>query len=329
MSERKRSSENKVRKKNFVLVLNNPTTDEIDRLNLLVDSGLFRYFCGGHEIGESGTPHIQCCGCTFNPISIRALRKRIEEAMSLDCRFHIEVAKCPLPKNIQYCFKGEQPHEEWLDENEEGPNYGKNANTFEFGERPRGQGKRSDLDEVVKAISEGQCEDEIALNFGTQYIKYYRGVRELITIKKSKPRNFKTVAYWCHGPTGSGKSRWAQSVPGSVYWKTGTNKWFDGYLNQDTCIIDDYRPSKELDFNMLLNLSDRYPLIVERKGGSQHFNSRRLIITAPRNIEDTFQHLEFLQGSLDQLKRRVIEIDFSKDDAPLTLKDYLLTNPEN
>lgn len=140
-----------------------------------------------------------------------------------------------------------------------------------------------------------------------------------MSVLTNVPRQEPTLGYWCHGPTGSGKSRWAYSIPGTIYAKNANNKWFDGYHHQDTVILDDYRPNKHLDFNLLLNLADRYPLTVERKGGTLHFNSKRLVITTPYSIDKTFEHLEWIQGSIDQLKRRFTEVDFTGE-TPMPLQ---------
>lgn len=299
------------RKTLFCLTLNNYTTAEYASAKDMVEAGIFSYFFGGKEIGENGTPHLQCCARTTQPISIVALRRRIADVTKSPCRWHIEVMKCPLPKNRQYCSKGNQSHEEWLEFNELGPNYGVGADTFEFGTKPKGRGHRSDLDDVAAAVRSGKTEHEISESYGASFIKYYGGIRELINVSRDQERTSMTQGYWCYGPTGSGKSRWAHSIPGAKYSKDPTNKWFDGYRSQPTLIIDDYRPSKELNFSQLLRLADRYPMSVERKGGTMQFNSKRVVVTTPLDIASTFAHLEFLtEGSLDQLRRRFIELPF-------------------
>ena len=76
-------------------------------------------------------------------------------ATGITSRWHLEAARSSLDKNVQYCSKGTQSHDEWQESNELGPNWGVGAETFEFGTPPRGQGKRTDLDAVAKAVSEG------------------------------------------------------------------------------------------------------------------------------------------------------------------------------
>ena len=191
------------RKYNFVLTLNNYTFDEEESIKSLVDMKLFKYFCYGKEVGESGTPHLQCFGRTVTKLSIASLQRKIGEITGFASRYAIKVANASLESNRLYCMKGEQSHEEWEFSKENGPNYGKNAKFFEYG--TYGQGKRSDLEKVTDLISSGHCEKDVAEACGESYIKYYKGIRELIAMKHSntKERESRTIGYWCWGPTRS------------------------------------------------------------------------------------------------------------------------------
>ena len=107
-------------------------------------------------------------------------------------------------------------------------------------------------------------------------------------------------------PTGSGKSRAAWEEHPDAYSKDPNTKWWDGYNSQDTVILDDYRPSKELPFNQLLRMMDRYPLTVEIKGGSVNFCPRLIVVTTSKNIRETFANLDWLDNeNLCQMERRV------------------------
>lgn len=149
----------------FSMTLNNYTEDEFQALGKLCPTP-FNFFFAGKETGADGTPHLQCCARTRNPTSIAALRKHIEASMELPCRFHIEVSRCEIQWNIEYCSKGQQSKEEWDAEKTNGPNYGFGADTVEYGTRPNKRGKRTDLDDVVKAIQEGKGELQIATEHG-------------------------------------------------------------------------------------------------------------------------------------------------------------------
>lgn len=92
------------------------------------------------------------------------------------------------------------------------------------------------------------------------------------------------------GPTGTGKSRWAlESFPNS-YWKQ-RSIWWDGYSNEETVVLDEYYGW--LPFDTLLRLCDRYPLLVESKGGQLQFNSKKIVITTNSNPRNWYRKAYF------------------------------------
>ena len=119
-------------------------------------------------------------------------------------------------------------------------------------------------------------------------------------------RSWKTVVFWFYGPTGTGKSFAAMEYAKDAYWKMGGNKWWDGYDGQSDVIIDDYR--KDLcTFNELLRLLDRYPLLVERKGGSMQFLAKRIFITSPFSPSGVWEGR--IEEDLAQLMRRIEHVE--------------------
>lgn len=59
-------------------------------------------------------------------------------------------------------------------------------------------------------------------------------------------------------------------------------------------------------------MCDWNQLPVQVKGGRRQFNAKRVIVTSPVNIEACFAHLEGFEGSLAQLKRRFVELEFGE-----------------
>ena len=62
-----------------------------------------------------------------------------------------------------------------------------------------------------------------------------------------------------------------------AYWKQRSN-WWDGYSTQETVVLDEFYGW--LPFDLLLRLCDRYPLLVETKGGQVQFVAKTIIITS-------------------------------------------------
>jgi len=88
------------------------------------------YLIEAHELGESGTPHIQGYAQLKVPLRIAQVSKLCPKA-------HFEVARGTPYQNFLYCAKGEQSHAEWMELKDAGPKYGKNAEFLEYGTRPK------------------------------------------------------------------------------------------------------------------------------------------------------------------------------------------------
>ncbi len=121
--------------------------------------------------------------------------------------------------------------------------------------------------------------------------------------------------YWLWGPTGSGKTRYAVEQAGDEYWISNHSEWFDGYWGQKCVIIDDLR-SGTYKFSFLLRLLDRYPMMVQIKGGWEVWHPEVIYITAPERPEKVFINRETGEtwDSIDQLIRRIHEfIEFPRE----------------
>lgn len=61
-------------------------------------------------------------------------------------------------------------------------------------------------------------------------------------------------------------------------------RWWDGYKNQDAVIIDEFRGA--ISIENVLRWLDRYPVLIEVKGGTIPLRASRFVITSnlhPRN----------------------------------------------
>lgn len=268
----------------FAMTLNNYTDQNYE--NLKTRGGeIFKYLIIGKEVAASGTRHLQMYGEIPSKSTILALKRKLVQIDLSLSTIHIEVAVADAATNIAYCSK--------------------EMVTYEIGIRPKGQGFRSDISAVVEDIKAGVTMNELADKHGQFLIKYPTGISNYFS-RYQKPRNFMTIGYWLFGETGTGKSRWAHEKFPDAFWKDADRRWFDGYQGEETIVIDDYRPTKDLSFQTILRMVDRYPMKVEIKGGYVNFAPKRIIFTTPKSIDDTFRHLEWLgEESIEQLKRRM------------------------
>lgn len=264
----------------FVFTLNNYTDEHYTKCCDFITSHC-KYGIVGKEIGEKGTPHLQgFCNLT-KPMRFNAIKQHLHNTI------HIEKANGSDEDNQRYCSKA--------------------GNFFEKGS-PVVQGQRSDLSNVVDRIKDGKSLTDIAMEFPTQFIRYHRGIRELLqVIKPIPPRDFKTYVYYYWGPPGSGKSKRAleeaRSIDkDSIYYKP-RGLWWDGYKQQKNVIIDDFYGW--IKYDEMLKICDRYPYKVQVKGGFEEFTSTRLWITS--NV-DIYSLYHFVGYNAEAIKRRCTSI---------------------
>lgn len=256
--------------RNFCFTINNYTEDDICFLKAIKD---FKYLCFGLEVGEQGTPHIQGFISFENARSVKGIVKVL--------RGHISVAKGSPSQNRDYCSK--------------------DGNFFEFGEIPKGQGKRSDLDLIKSRVLAG---DRLS-NVIVDDCKNLQQIRFAEKLSEYKPRvcRDKPEVRWYWGPTGTGKTRSAiEEFPNA--WISGKNlRWWQGYDDHTEVIVDDFRPDF-CTFHELLRILDRYPYTVEVKGGSRPLLAKVIIITScvpPAQLYGSGEIREDIQ----QLLRRI------------------------
>lgn len=162
------------------------------------------------------------------------------------------------------------------------------------------------------------------------FIRYHKGLQVLRAMSLCTPRDLSqpVTVYWWFGPTGTGKSKLAWERFPDCYTKM-MNKWWDGYEGQKVCLFDDYRPNM-CTFAELLRILDRYPMMVEFKGGSCHLTATTFVITTTSRPEVIWAGRT--EEALGQLLRRISEItEFRPDGSRICLKDsttpYVIQHP--
>jgi hypothetical protein len=252
-----------------------------------------KYMVYGREVcPQTGTPHLQMFFIVKSLMNIKGFQKKLSEAFGFESTVAVKIADSNIQECIKYCTK--------------------DGDVVHFGEKPKGKGCRTDLEAVAELIESNASLYEIAKQCPTQFIQYSTGISKLIQFTM-KPRDFKTEVYWCYGTTGTGKSRWCmeQMDRENFYSKNSQNKWWDGYYGQVDVLIDDFRPNKELNFGYMLNLMDRYPMLIEAKGSTIHFVSHRIFITAPLTPRELFMEIsdgKWSNDAIDQFERRITKV---------------------
>lgn len=269
-------SESRQNAKHWCFTINNPTERDAEELSQFE----CLYMVYQKEQGENGTPHYQ------GVLGFSSC-KRFSTLKNLLPRAHFEVAR-NVQSSIQYCQKPE----------------GRLDGPWIRGDVPvRTQGRRSDLEEIKEKVLAGTSMRALAEeNFSTT-VKYFRGLQSLVTMfQPSRDHVSKVYVFW--GPTGTGKTRAAMQFP-NVYKVHGLIKgghvWFDAYdpSFHETVLFDDFYGG--IPFGLLLQLLDRYPHLVETKGGMVQFRAKNVIFTSNNRPESWYPKMDFAP-----FKRRIL-----------------------
>lgn len=262
------------RSKHWCFTLNNYTPQDVDSLRKLGPSVVYLVF--GREVGEHGTPHLQCFVSYTTRKALSIIRGEIST------RAHFEIARGTPQQAAQYCKK--------------------DGDFEEFGKCPGGKGARTDLQQVHDIIKEGGtlrqiCEE----HFGT-FARYERSIRSAINLYSAK-RLWVTEVHVYYGATGTGKTKKVyekETDLSDLYIHPG-GPWFDGYMGQAAILFDDFGGS-EFKITYLLKLLDRYPMTVPIKGGFVSWIPKRIYITT--NLDPTSWYPNAHQEHNNALFRR-------------------------
>ena len=168
---------------------------------------------------------------------------------------------------------------------------------------PPHQGKRKDIDELMEVFVEDERPTKVAkiLRVLPQQVQRFPKFVRLLQTEQLKQFHYTEppLFYVLHGPTGSGKTRFAydlawsyfKEIPFSAIPGQPSRPWFDGYDGQSLALLDEYT-SESLTVYNLKRLTDRYILNVEIKGSTVPWFPRIIVLCSnisPDSGESFFQ----------------------------------------
>lgn len=265
---------NKSTFRNVCFTLNNYTDEEYQALL----TANHKYIVIGKEVGDQGTPHLQGYMEFGRSVTGKYLMK-----LCKNCHYERRYATAVQASN--YCKE--------------------DGDFVEIGEMSK-QGERGDLNLIKQSIVDGARVDDIAMDKPIIYHQYGRTLNKIEDIAMRKRyRSEMTKGLWLYGPTNVGKSHeaFANYDPSTHYMLPISDKgWWDGYTQQATVIINDFRG--EIPYNELLNLVDKWPYSVRRRNREpMPFTSKMLIVTSSLPPGRVY-HNRNDEDALDQLLRR-------------------------
>lgn len=260
----------------WCFTLNNYTEEEY-RSVISIPS---KYIIVGKEVGEGGTPHLQGFVVFTGAKRLNAVRRLIPRA-------HLELARGTSEQASDYCKKD---------------------GAFETnGEIPASRQQQADdqkekWTDVIRSAREGTTE----VDYPREFIQYNSVIGRLYTPTIQTLDSFS--GEWFFGRPGAGKSRLARTLYPNAYDKL-LNKWWDGYVDEETVLIDDIGLAHTLMGSFIKRYADHYPFRAEHKGGSKVIRPKRIIITSNYKIEEIFHGDPEM---IDALNRRFKTLDFNK-----------------
>ena len=198
-------------------------------------------------------------------------------------RCHIEKAKGNDIQNKEYCSK-EGQFTEWG--------------------TPVGQGRRSDLLEIVQLVQSGETSMErIARECPVQVIKYYKELRLIFAShdpsqNETLKRKLDSTMDVPDRARVEERFTEAKATGGRIYYKP-RGDWWDGYKQHECVIIDDFYGW--IKYDDLLKICDRYPYQVPVKGSFEQFTSKYIWITSNVGLENIYR---FIGYDCTAIKRR-------------------------
>lgn len=240
----------------YCFTLNNYRFEDLCIFATLSD---IKYIIIGHEVGESGTRHLQGYISFTKVVRFSTVKKIHNKA-------HWEIAKGNEEQNFKYCSK--------------------QGDYWEDGHRCN-QGDRKDLRALSDAVVSGASVNDLAIEAPNLFVQYHRGLRELEKIckKNSKDRIIEVTIRWGKPRTGKTRFIWENEDRDEVFSvNLCDNVPFDGYNGESVILFDDFNGDYEI--TTMLKWLDRYPLRINIKGSFTYANWNKIYFTS--NIDPTY-----------------------------------------
>lgn len=258
----------------------------------------------GREVGEAGTPHIQCYLYLKKRSTLGGLRKHFPAGFSM----HLEAAKGNTKQNYDYCTK--------------------DGDYTEWGKLPR-DGWRKTKEETEDEWQQTwilAVENRHAEITAEKRIKYYATIKNIAADHSTQPQRLDVQpGVWIHGPAGWGKSWSAREDYGGPTYTKDFTKWWPRYNGEPVVILDDIAPEHARTLGDYLKIwGDIYPFNAETKGGyTGYIRPRTFIVTSQYAIHEVFNDT----ATVDAIARRfrVVTLERSRNPAHLAVDDQVRT----
>lgn len=244
----------------YCFTINNYTDKDLENLVALQDDSRVRYMIVGRESGAEGTPHYQGYVYFRNQVAFKTMKEILPRA-------HYEASRGNPEQNRTYCSKS--------------------GDFWEHGEIPLTQKRKGEKgkeywDEQLRLAKRGkveECDSKLQ-------ITHFNALNAIAARHAPMPDDNEVIENeWYYGETGTGKSYKARSSNPGFYLKM-CNKWWDGYLNEEVVIIEDFDKNHHVLGHHLKIWADRYAFPAEVKGSKVNLRPKKIIVTSNYHPQD-------------------------------------------
>jgi hypothetical protein len=176
---------------------------------------------------------------------------------------------------------------------------------WEYGKwKAKRSGKRTDIEDLRKALEEGRDDKYIADNHFGSFLRYQRGIGAWRKLHK-KVRKVRTGLAVIIGQSGVGKTLMVQRLYPNAWWKDQT-KWWDSYQGQSVIVLDEFMGWTMVgQLNRMCGTSTPYD--VEVKGGMEPFLAKKVIVISNVGI-DSWWNWDNIRIPKESVLRRIDEL---------------------
>lgn len=282
----------------WCFTVNNPDASDIALLQCPTN---VRFLAAVMETGEEGTPHYQ------GYLELDRHR-RLSFVKKILPRAHLEVRRGTAIQALTYCLKTLTEEQRshlttlqpgtYMSDSQNTPGLppiiimstdARSVNAILSESKPDKETKEQKLQRLKDAIDEGKSEKQLAEIDFPLFLQHYKGLQHYRMLSTS-PRSSEVEVIVIIGKTGVGKSRYCFENYPDAYWKQ-RSAWWCNYSGQSEIVIDEFYGW--LPFDQLLRICDRYPLLVETKGGQVQFLGTKIILTSNVAPERWYKNVYF------------------------------------
>lgn len=243
----------RTRARHWFFTENNPEGNLDVVFGDLLSNGVIDYCTWQLEIGDNGTEHYQGY-VNFKKQTL------FTTVVAILPKAHWELCLDPIAARA-YCQKAASRIE--------GP--------FELGIWNPPAEKQRVWKQLAEDIMAGTKDYDLFQKYPMQVITQFKGIANARNIVLP-PRSFKTKTILVFGLPGVGKSSFIHKAFPSAFWKSPDSLWFDGYRGESEMVLDDFYGW--LPIGSFLRLADRYPLLLQTKGGHATMQAKILLISS-------------------------------------------------